>query len=332
MAVTMHDVARLAEVSIKTVSNVLNDYPHVRPATRDRVLWAVDELGYRLNTSARNLRRGRTGLISLAIPELALPYFAELADEIIDAAESRQLRVLIERTGADPQREREVLRDGFRMGDGLLFSPLGLTQDEESELPANLPLVLLGERIFTERFDHVTMQNVQAARAATTFLLERGRQRVAILGVHPGEQVGSAALRLQGYLAAHEEAGLPADPGLQAPADLWHRDSGARAMATILDAGGRPDAVLALNDALALGALHELQRRGVGVPDDVAVVGWDDIEEGQYSSPTLTTVDAGRRSIAHTAVERLAARIAEPDRVPELLEMPYRIIERGSTS
>src|SRR5690625_897737 len=93
MAVTMHDVARLAEVSIKTVSNVLNDYPHVRPATRDRVLRAVDELGYRLNTSARNLRRGRTGLISLAIPELALPYFAELADEIIDAAESRQLRV-----------------------------------------------------------------------------------------------------------------------------------------------------------------------------------------------------------------------------------------------
>src|SRR5690625_674767 len=207
MAVTMHDVARLAEVSIKTVSNVLNDYPHVRPATRDRVLRAVDELGYRLHTSARNLRRGRTGLISPAIPELALPYFARLAAEILDAAESRQRRVLIERTGADPQREREVLRAGFRMGDGLLFSPLGLTQDEESELPANLPLVLLGERIFTERFDHVTMQNVQAARAATTFLLERGRRRVAILGVHPGEQVGSAALRLKGYLAAHEEAG-----------------------------------------------------------------------------------------------------------------------------
>lgn len=332
MAVTMHDVARLAEVSIKTVSNVLNDYPHVRPGTRDRVLRAVDELGYRLNTSARNLRRGRTGLISLAVPELALPYFAELADEIIDAAESQHLRVLIERTGADPQREREVLRDGFRMGDGLLFSPLGLTQDDEAELPSDLRLVLLGERIFSERFDHVTMQNVEAARAATTFLLERGRRRVAILGVHPGEVVGSAALRLQGYLAAHEDAGLPADPRLQARAELWHRDSGARAMAEILEAGGQPDAVLALNDALALGALHELQRRGVTVPDDVAVVGWDDIEEGQYSSPTLTTVDAGRRSIARTAVERLVARIAEPDRVPELLEMPYRIIERGSTS
>ena len=165
MAVTMHDVARLAEVSIKTVSNVLNDYPHVRPATRDRVLQAVDELGYRLNTSARNLRRGRTGLISLAVPELALPYFAELANEIIDAAESHHLRVLIERTGADPQREREVLRDGFRTGDGLLFSPLGLTQDDEAELPSDLRLVLLGERIFSERFDHVTMQNVEAARA-----------------------------------------------------------------------------------------------------------------------------------------------------------------------
>src|SRR5690625_695841 len=234
MAVTMHDVARLAEVSIKTVSNVLDDYPHVRPATRDRVLRAVDELGYRLNPSARNLRRGRTGLISLAIPELALPYFAELADEIIDAAESRQLRVLIERTGADPQREREVLRDGFRMGDGLLFSPLGLTQDEESELPAHLPLVLLGERIFTERFDHVTMQNVQAARAATTFLLERGRRRVAILGVHPGEQEGSAAWRPKGYPAAEEEAGRTADPGRPARAGPWHRHGQSPAAGTTL--------------------------------------------------------------------------------------------------
>jgi len=91
-------------------------------------------------------------------------------------------------------------------------------------------------------------------------------------------------------------------------------------------------AVLALNDALALGALHELRARGIGVPDDVAVIGWDDIDEARYATPSLTTVDAGRRSIAETAVERLVARIADPDRPTELLEMPYRIVERGSTA
>ncbi|WP_324649948.1 LacI family DNA-binding transcriptional regulator [Georgenia sp. H159] len=327
----MRDVAELAGVSVKTVSNVLNDYPYIRPATRERVLHAVDELEYRLNTSARNLRRGRTGLISVALPELALPYFAELADEIIDAAEDQRLRVLIERTGADPQREREVLRDGLRVGDGLIFSPLGLTQEHEPELPGDLPLVLLGERIFTERFDHVTMQNVQAARAATTFLLEKGRRRVAVLGVHPGEVGGSAGLRLRGYLAALADAGLEPDADLQGEATFWHRDTGARAMAQVLDTGARPDAVLALNDALALGALHELQVRGIRVPDDVAVIGWDDIEEARYSTPSLTTVDAGRRLIAQAAVERLVGRIADPDRPPERLEMPYRIVERGST-
>ncbi|WP_454086201.1 LacI family DNA-binding transcriptional regulator [Georgenia sp. Marseille-Q6866] len=332
MAVTMRDVADLAGVSVKTVSNVLNDYPYIRPATRDRVLEAVDRLGYRLNTSARNLRRGRTGLISLALPQLALPYFAELADEIIDAAEDHGLRVLIERTGAVLEREREVLRDSARMGDGLILNPLGLGQEHEPELPDDVPLVLLGERLFSERFDHVTMQNVAAARAATTFLLERGRRRVAVLGVHPGEAVGSAALRLRGYLAALEDAGITPDSRLQGEATFWHRDTGARAMAQVLDAGVRPDAVLALNDALALGALHELRARGVTVPDDVAVVGWDDIEEAQYATPSLTTVDAGRRSIAEAAVERLVARIADPGRPTELLEMPYRIVERGSTA
>lgn len=332
MTATMRDVADLAGVSVKTVSNVLNDYPYIRPATRDRVLEAVDRLGYRLNTSARNLRRGRTGLISLALPELALPYFAELADEIIDAAEDHGLRVLIERTGAVLEREREVLRDRVRMGDGLILSPLGLGQEDEPELPDDVPLVLLGERLFSERFDHVTMQNVAAARAATTFLLERGRRRVAVLGVHPGEAVGSAALRLRGHLAALEDAGIAPDPRLQGEARFWHRDTGARAMAQVLDAGARPDAVLALNDALALGALHELRVRGIGVPDDVAVMGWDDIDEARYATPSLTTVDAGRRSIAEAAVERLVARIADPDRPTELLEMPYRIVERGSTA
>lgn len=331
MAVTMRDVADLAGVSVKTVSNVLNDYPYIRPATRERVLGAVEQLGYRLNTSARNLRRGRTGLISLAVPELSLAYFAELADEIIDAAEERRMRVLIERTGADPDREREVLRDGSRMGDGLIFSPLGMDQEHEPELPDNVPLVLLGERIFSERFDHVTMQNVAAAQAATRFLLDRGRRQVAVLGVHPGEVMGSAALRLRGYLAALEDAGITPDARLQGEATFWHRDTGALAMAQVLDTGARPDAVLAFNDALALGALHELRTRGISVPDDVAVIGWDDIDEARYATPSLTTIDAGRRAIAQAAVARLVARIADPDRPVELLEMPYRIIERGST-
>ena len=334
MAITMHDVAARAGVSVKTVSNVLNDYPHIRPQTRERVLSAVDELGYRLNVSARNLRRGHTGLISLAIPELSLPYFAELADEIIDAAEARGFRVLIERTGGDAQREREVLRgDRNRFGDGLIYSPLALGPEDEHDLPDDFPVVLLGERIFTDRVDHVTMQNVEAARAGTRFLLDQGRRRIAVLGVHPGEVVGSAGLRLRGYLEALEEAGLEAETVLQAPAQLWHRSTGAEAMAAVLDSGAHPDAVFALNDAMALGALHELQVRGVRVPDDVAVLGFDDIDDARYSSPALTTVDPGRRAIAEMAVDKLVARVSGPKPAPdpERLLVPFTVIERGTT-
>ena len=330
---TMRDVAERAGVSIKTVSNVLNDYPYIRPETRDRVEAAITELGYQVNVTARNLRRGMTGVIGLALPELSLPYFAELADAVMDAGDARGLTVVIERTSGTRERELDVLHGARRsMTDGLIFSPLALGQADEPLLPDDVPLVILGERIFTDRFDHVTMSNVDAARAATRYLLDRGRRRIAPLGVHPGESVGSAALRLRGFQEALAEAGVPDDPLLHGESYLWHRGSGAQAMAAVLDRGGRPDAVFGLNDALALGAMHELQARGLRVPDDVAVIGFDDVDEAQYSAPPLTTVNAGRTAIAETAVAMLLERVADKGatRPPRRVTAPFTIVERLS--
>ena len=166
MAVTLHDVAKAASVSFKTVSNVVNNHPHVRPQTRARVQAAIDELGYQPNVSARHLRSGRSGVIGLAVPELSLAYFAQLADEVIQAAEKRGLVVLIEQTGGDRNRELEVLRSPrLQLTDGLLFSPLGLGIDDAPLVDIDTPLVLLGERIFRGPADHVTMRNVEAAQA-----------------------------------------------------------------------------------------------------------------------------------------------------------------------
>src|SRR5665647_2148175 len=165
MAATMHDVARLAGVSIKTVSNVVNGYPHIRETTRARVLAAIDELDYQLNVAARNLRTGRTGIIALAVPELGLPYFAELADSVIEAADVQGLTVLIEQTGSRRERELEVLSGARRhLTDGLIFSPLALGAGDEDLLRVDFPVVVLGERLFPDSVDHVTMQNVEAAR------------------------------------------------------------------------------------------------------------------------------------------------------------------------
>ena len=332
MAVTLHDVARVAGVSIKTVSNVINDYPHIRPATKQRVEDAIAELGYTPNLTARNLRSGRTGAIALALPDLGLAYFAELAAAVIAEAEASGVSVLVEQTGADPDRERELLRSPrLKLTDGLIFSPLGMGQEDAAALAVPYPLVLLGERIFDGPTDHVTMRNVEAARAATAYLLASGRRRIAVVGAHEGEIIGSAALRLQGYREALEEAGIPFDEDLIGYTTFWHRANGALSMRELLARGVEFDAVFGLNDTLALGAMRVLQEAGRRVPDDVAVIGFDDLDEAEYSIPSLTTVDPGRGWIAKTAVKTLLERIGgEVDAPPRTLLADFRILERES--
>lgn len=336
MAATLKDVALAAGVSIKTVSNVINDYQHIRADTKQRVMEAINELGYSPNLSARSLRSGKTGVIGLAVPELSLSYFAELADAVITAAERRGLKVLIEQTGGgDRARELEILRSPrLQMTDGLLFSPLGMSNEDAHHLNVNFPLVLLGERIFNGPTDHVTMSNVESARAATAHLISKGRRRIAVVGGHRGEVIGSAGLRLRGYQQALEEAGIPFDPALVGYTTFWHRANGATSMRELLESGVEFDAMFGMNDTLALGAMRVLQEAGRRIPDDVAVIGFDDLDEGQYSLPTLSTIDPGRVEIADTAVRVLQERIAGRDKDvrPREFEARYRVIERESSA
>lgn len=335
MTPTLRDVAELAGVSFKTVSNVIHDHPHVAEATRSRVLAAIDQLGYRPNLTARTLRSGRTGAIGLAVPELSLAYFAELADEVITVADRHDLVVLIEQTGGDRDRELEVLTGPRRqLTDGLLFSPLGLGNEDADVLNVDFPLVLLGERIFGGPVDHVTMENVAGAEAATKHLLEMGRRRIAVLGAHTGEVIGSAGLRLAGYRAALEAAGVPFDERLIVDAGPWHRSNGADAMRNLLARDAPFDAIFALNDELGLGALRVLGERGIQVPADVAVIGFDDVDEGRYSFPSLSTVDPGRREIARLAVEVLLEAIAAGGSRSARRELrsTFQVLQRESTT
>ena len=329
----MRDVALHAGVSPKTVSNVMNGYPYIREATRLKVLASIDALGYQMNISARNLKSGRTGIIGLAVPELSLPYFAELADAVIDAAEERGLTVMIEQTGADRERELTALaRPRGHLVDGLLFSPLGLGPDDVEHLHTATPMVLLGERIFHGPVDHVMIDNVTGTRAAVQHLLELGRRRIAVIGTHPGELVGTAAIRYGAYVSALEDAGVRPVEKLAVTAGKWHRSTGAAAMEGLLASGAKFDAVLALNDTLALGAMRVLTKHGIRIPDDVAVAGFDDIDEASYSTPTLTTVDPGRAQIATTAVELLVARMNGDTSDHREIVAPYELHPRESTT
>lgn len=309
MAVTMNDVARAAGVSLKTVSNVLNDYEFIRPATRQRVRDAIAELGYEANLTARSLRSGKTRMVGLVVSDLSAPYYAELASRLMSVAERRGYRVLVEQSGAVEDNEVAALQGPFRqLTDGLLFTPLVMDADAVAARRGSKPVVLLGEHILDPRLDLVTMKNGEAAQAMTGHLLACGRRRIAVLGAHPNESAGSAGLRLDGYRKALDHAGIAFDPALVAPGE-WRRDAGAAAVAGLLDRGVPFDAVFGLNDALALGAMHELVLRGLKVPQDVAVAGFDDIEEARFASPSLTTVSPGMDEIAERSIGLLLDRV-----------------------
>jgi DNA-binding LacI/PurR family transcriptional regulator len=332
---SLKDVAKLAGVSVKTVSNVVNDYAHVTDGTRRRVLVAIDELNYRPNPAARTLRRGRSGIIGLAIPEVGIPYFAELAGLIVDAAAEQSWTVLIDQTGG--QLERELLvSEGMRahMLDGLIFSPIAMGSEELAARRDDTAMVLLGERIFDGPADHVAIDNVAAARDATAHLVALGRRRIAAIGDQRHVPAGRTAhLRLAGYRQALAEAGLPFDEELVLPADDYHRSNGAEMMARLLVRDEPPDAVLCFADLIALGALRAALVAGRRVPEDVAIVGFDDIEDGRFSTPSLTTIRPDKQEIARLAVSFLLSRMSEDaGHAPREVQADYELVVRESTA
>jgi DNA-binding LacI/PurR family transcriptional regulator len=334
MAITLHDVALRAGVSIKTVSNVVNGYAHVSDATRSRVEKAVAELDYRPNLSARSMRGGRSGILALAVPELGVPYFAELAQSIIRAADREGFTVLIDQTEGRLDRERLVCQ-GIRsqLIDGLIFSPLALDSDELAARTDHIPMVLLGERI-AGTVDHVVIDNIEAARQAVGHLAGLGRTRIAAVGAQYSKTGETARLRLAGYKAALADAGLPFRPELVAETPSFHRHDGAAAITRLLDTGARPDAVFAFNDLTAIGVLRACYDRGVQVPGDVAVIGFDDLEEGRYAVPALSTISPDKDFIGQTAVRLLAERLAgsaQGGSPAKEVIAPHRLEAREST-
>jgi DNA-binding LacI/PurR family transcriptional regulator len=331
---SLKDVARLAGVSPKTVSNVVHGYAHVTDETRGRVQRALDELNYRPNLSARHLRAGRSGVIALALPELGIPYFAELARCVIKAAEEHGWTVLIDQTDGLAERERLVtagIRD--HLIDGLVFSPLAMGPEDLRRRIDDTPLVLLGERIQDGPADHVAIDNVAAARAATAHLIKLGRRRIAAIGDQRDVGPGTARLRLTGFARALRDAGLAVDRRLVMPAPSYHRQDGAEAMTRLLQLDEPPDAVFCFNDLLAFGAIRTILSRGLRIPGDIAVVGFDDIEEGRFSTPTLTTIRPDKEQIARLAVSLLHERLGSGrDQPPRELRAAFSLVIRESTT
>lgn len=330
----MRDVATLAGVSLKTVSRVVNLEPHTRPEVVARVRAAIAELEWSPNASARTLRTGRTGLVGIGVAELRRPYLATLVEAIVAEADRRGIPVAVEPTHGDPDRARSLLAARGRVFDGVVhIGPIAPGVATDGGL-ADRPVVVVQGGRPVEELDRVDEDVVDAVVLVARHLAVMGRTRPVLLGHdrawrrddesgHP-----SAAMRAALSTARIDTDGVAC---VEIPG-VADRRAGARAAAEALVRNPALDALLCVNDEVALGALATLAAEGVEVPGRVAVVGYDNLDDGRFATPTLTTVDPGPRRLARAALELLADRLAgtaQPE--PRAVTTGVVLVRREST-
>ncbi|MEJ3405233.1 LacI family DNA-binding transcriptional regulator [Rathayibacter sp. YIM 133350] len=329
--VRLQDVAELAGVSMKTVSNVVHDYPHVSVKMRERVQRAIDELGYRPNMMGRRLATGKTGLIALAFANVSIPYFAELARVVSAKAQELGYRVLLEETDATLEGERAVVASSEAgLVDGVLFQPSVMSSTEIARHRGDVPIVTLGEGAAPLSMDRVMIDNVAAATDAARHLIRLGRRRIAFAGHEAAGLSATSNQRIIGYQQALEQAGLRADPALLIASESISAAGALAAVGAAWDAGLRFDGLVCRDDLAAIGALRALQERGLNVPNDVAVTGWDNIHLTAVTFPSLSSIAPDLEALAERALALLLERIAGFDGLGRHELVGYELVLRES--
>ncbi|TDN91670.1 LacI family DNA-binding transcriptional regulator [Microbacterium sp. BK668] len=329
----MQDVAQRAGVSAQTVSNVVNGRrDHVGPETTQRVVEAIQALGYRLNQSARSLRRGRTGMVGLGLPALAQEYYGELADRLSRRFAAQGVRMVTEITGGAISAEVESLAAShLETYDGFILAVAASEATDLDVITPSKPIILLGERALSARLDHVVMDNRGGGRMATEALMERGARSIVVLGGSTDEGDSVETLRTQGYLDAHEARGLRPRAELIVPSSLGIA-AGYRTIRALLDEAREFDAVFALTDSCAMGAVRALHENGRDIPGQVQVIGFDNVKSGRFLTPPLSTIEPGNDEMADAIVALMLRRLAGIGRgAPRRITAAASVVLRAST-
>jgi DNA-binding LacI/PurR family transcriptional regulator len=259
------------------------------------------------------LRRERTGIIALAVPNLEEPYFAELTTLLVRGAEARGLSILIQQTEGDHDREVDVANGvGLPATDGLIHIPRSLTVGDLTRRTAPGPLVLLGEHIAVSPFTHVSIDNRATADLATSHLASVGCSRIAFIGPRLSRPSDAADQRFSGYRDAVARLGLADEPGLVTPVDAFSPEEGLAALRRLHASGVAFDGVVCSNDSVAFGVLAGLHEARLRVPEDVAVIGIDNVHGAGFSVPALTSVAPDDEGIVRAAFAELERQLAAP--------------------
>jgi LacI family transcriptional regulator len=324
-------IAKLSQVSRSTVSRVINNHPNVSPATRERVLEVIKSLNYQPNAAARGLAKGHTRILGLVIPMgvsalFTDPYFPLLIQGVSSACNAHDHSVMLWLAEAEYERRtiRQIMHNG--MIDGVIVASMLMDDPLVQALSeGDLPFILIGRHPTDSRISYIDVDNQASARNAVTHLLRLGRKRVATI-TGPQNRIAGAD-RLEGYLAALRTRGITPDPNLIFESEFSETEGYAAAQ-RLLDR--QPDAVFAASDTIAVGTLRALREAGKRVPDDVAVVGFDDMPFASRTEPPLTTVRQPTHRMGEVATETLIDLIEHPDSPPRRIVLPTELVVRAS--
>lgn len=326
---TIREVAALAGVSHQTVSRVINQHERVNPETRQKVEQAITELGYSPNVIARFMAQGRTRTLACLSPNLTDYTFASM----IEGAETEarhQGYFLLTASAPDEKAFAELVEqlvDSRRTEGLLVINPY--IDERYQYFPGNVPITLLGARPRLEQADAVSLDDVRGGQEATQHLLQLGHRHIAHISGPLREDC--AQDRKQGYLDALISAGIIPDPLLVVEGD-WSATAGYQAVTFWLEQKVKFSALFAQNDRMAVGALRALRDAGYQVPQDVSVIGFDDMPLASYFDPPLTTMRQDVCEQGRCAVQLLIKRLEQPDSSRQQLRLPAELVNRNSTS
>lgn len=321
-------VAEAAGVSTATVSRVLANGPHVRPEVRARVLAAVEALDYRPNLVARSLRSQRSSTIGLIVSDIRNPFFTAISRAVEDAAYQAGYTVFLCNTDENPEKEAmylQLMRDANVAG--VIFSPTRQTSMVLASMEFSFPIVIIDRSVPDAPMDSVLLDNFEAAYQLTQHLIEQGYRRIAgIFGV----MSTTGRERRRGFEEAMREHSIPVIPEMTrfVPA---RAEDGEEATRQILAQSPRPDALVASNALLAEGALTAIRERGLVIPDDIALAGFDETPWTALVEPPLTLIAQPTDDIGATATDLLLKRLADPTRSIRQVTLKGKLIVRGST-
>lgn len=327
MTVTINDIAKAANVSKATVSYVLNDKPGVSEKTRRKILQIIKELNYFPNAVARGLAGKTIGMLGLVIPDITDMFYASIIRGVEQAANSFHYTLNLCTTHADPEKEREVV-DLFTSGrvDGLIVMTYHLQKDYLAALKErSIPFVFIDSPIEDESIYTVIVDNKKAGYTATEYLINAGHREIAF--IHGSRDAWDNDYRFQGYCQALRDHGLVLRNHLIKTGD-FQRFEGYQAAKGLLISSQRPTAIFAANDQMALGVLHAASELGLKIPEDLAVIGFDDIEAAALVDPALTTVSQPTLEMGKKAVELVVALINGKKPLPRKILLQTSLIER----